>query len=240
MTMAIGKHRVLSFQILGDQNAWKISSKKLVKIQFQCYVIVTQAMLMLNMTNGVKLMVQQTRILAQDTQALLIDVQERLFPHIADRDTLLKKLEVLLKGLQILNIPIMKNQQYSKALGETLPELNAILQSESQIFEKRTFSCCDTAESMQYIQQQNRRCVLLFGIETHVCVLQTAMDLLTQGFQPILVVDAVSSRSLADKEIAIQRMQQAGVILTSVESILFELCRDSLHPDFKAISNLVK
>lgn len=197
-------------------------------------------MLMLNTTNGVRDMVQQTRILAQDTQALLIDVQERLFPHIADNDTLLKKLEILLKGLQILHIPIMKNQQYSKALGETLPELNAILQPENQIFEKRTFSCCDTTHSMQYIQQQHRRCVLLFGIETHVCVLQTAMDLLTHDFQPILVVDAVSSRSLADKEIAIQRMQQAGVILTSVESILFELCRDSLHPDFKAISNLVK
>lgn len=185
-------------------------------------------------------MVQQTRILAENTQALLIDVQERLFPHIADHQALLKKLDILLKGLQILNIPIMKNQQYSKALGETLPELNAILPADAEIFEKRSFSCCDTAYSMQYIQQQNRHCVLLFGIETHVCVLQTAMDLLTQGFQPILVVDAVSSRSFADKEIAIQRMQQAGVILTSVESILFELCRDSLHPDFKAISNLVK
>ncbi|MFB2578536.1 MULTISPECIES: isochorismatase family protein [unclassified Acinetobacter] len=187
------------------------------------------------------------RILTTQTQALLIDVQQRLMPHIAENEVLLKKLQTLLQGLQALNVPIMCNQQYTKALGETLPELVEILTQNNHgnaldltVFEKRSFSCCDTDHSMQHIAAQQRPVVLLFGIETHVCVLQTAMDLLDHGYQPVLVVDAVSSRSLQDKQIAVQRMQQAGVILTTVESILFELCRDSQVAEFKTISNLVK
>lgn len=181
------------------------------------------------------------RILREDTQAMLIDVQERLTPHILDHEKITQKIVTLIKGLQVLDIPIMLNEQYKKGLGETLPEIHDALEGKNtKSFEKVTFSACDNDDSWNHLAQQNRSVVLLFGVEAHVCVMQTALDLLDNGMQPVIIGDAVGSRYPYDKKQAIRRIRRAGGVISTVESILFELCRSSKDPAFKAISNLIK
>ncbi|MFN8207709.1 MAG: isochorismatase family protein [Bacteroidales bacterium] len=178
------------------------------------------------------------RILRNETIALVIDVQERLFPHMDDGEGLKKNLLVFIEGLKILEIPMLLTQQYTKGLGPSLQEIREALPVPS--LEKMTFSCCDEPVILQKIQTAQRKTVLLTGIETHVCVLQTALDLLAMGFQPVLIRDCVSSRKLRDKETALVRMQQEGVLFSSAESVLFELTREAGTETFKAISKLVK
>ena len=181
------------------------------------------------------------RIDRENTQAMIIDIQERLTPHIYDHENIIKKTVTLIKGLQALGIPIMLNEQYKKGLGETLPEIRDVLESDNtKSFEKVTFSACDNDDSWNHLAQQNRGIVLLFGVEAHVCVLQTALDLLDNGMQPVIIGDAVGSRFPYDKKQAIRRIRRAGGVITTVETILFELCRSSKDPAFKTISNLIK
>lgn len=181
------------------------------------------------------------RILVEDTQALLIDVQEKLTPHIFEYENIVKKMAILIQGLQTLGVPIMLNEQYKKGLGETIPELYQLLDEKNrQSFEKTSFSVCDNSPSWVHITSQNRRIALIFGIETHVCVMQTALDLLDNGMQPVIIADAVGSRNPYDKKQALRRMRRAGAVVTTTEAILFELCRDAKNPAFKTISNLVK
>lgn len=181
------------------------------------------------------------RIAREDTQSMVIDVQERLTPHIYDHQNIVKQIVTLIKGLQVLGIPIMLNEQYKKGLGDTLPEIrDTLVGNNAKSFEKVTFSACDNDDSWNHLAQQNRSTVLLFGVETHVCIMQTALDLLDNGMQPVIIGDAVGSRFPYDKKQAIRRIRRAGGVITTVESILFELCRSSKDPAFKTISNLIK
>lgn len=181
------------------------------------------------------------RIARENTQAMIVDVQERLTPHIYDHENIVKKTVILIKGLQALNIPIMLNEQYKKGLGDTLPELRDVLEGDNaKSFEKVTFSACDNNDSWHHLAQQNRSTVLLFGAEAHVCIMQTALDLLDNGMQPVIIGDAVGSRFPYDKKQAIRRIRRAGGVISTVESILFELCRSSEDPAFKTIINLIK
>ncbi len=181
------------------------------------------------------------RIARENTQAMVIDVQERLTPHIENHEAVVKKIVTLIKGLQALDIPIMLNEQYKKGLGDTLPEIRELLtEDNAKSFEKVTFSACDTDTSWHYLAQQNRSTVLLCGVETHVCVLQTALDLLDNGMQPVIIGDAVGSRFPYDKKQALRRIRRAGGVVTTVEAVLFELCRSSQDPAFKTISSLIK
>ncbi|GAA0806004.1 MULTISPECIES: isochorismatase family protein [Psychrobacter] len=181
------------------------------------------------------------RIARENTQAMIIDVQERLTPHIYDHENIIKKTVTIIKGLQALGIPIMLNEQYKKGLGDSLPELRDVLEGDNaKSFEKVTFSACDNNDTWHHLAQQNRSTVLLIGVEAHVCVLQTALDLLDNGMQPVIIGDAVGSRFPYDKKQAIRRIRRAGGIISTVETILFELCRSSEDPAFKTILNLIK
>lgn len=179
------------------------------------------------------------RLLSEQTQAILIDVQDKLTPLIDDYQVVVDNCVKLIQGLKLLNIPLIANEQYPKGLGHTVPALKAVLE-DVPIFEKVTFSACDDVATLSEIQQIAHQYVIVFGIETHVCVLQTVMDLLDNGFVPVVVADAVGSRSKQNKQIALERMSQSGAIMTSVEMVLFELCRSAKNPVFKEISNLVK
>ncbi len=181
------------------------------------------------------------RIAREDTQAMIIDVQERLTQHIFDHENIVKKTVTLIKGLQALGIPIMLNEQYKKGLGDTVPEILDVLDPENtKRFEKVTFSACDNDDAWNHLAQQNRSVVILFGAEAHVCIMQTALDLLDNGMQPVIIGDAVGSRFPYDKKQAIRRIRRAGGVISTVESILFELCRSSQDPAFKTISSLIK
>lgn len=181
------------------------------------------------------------RIMRENCQAMIIDVQEKLTPHIYRHEDIVKKTVTLIKGLQILGVPIVLNEQYKKGLGETLPEvMEALDVDKAKAIEKVTFSACDNDDTWNYLAQQNRISVLVFGVETHVCVMQTVLDLLDNGMQPVVIADATGSRSAYDRRQAIRRMRRAGAVITTTEAILFELCRSSKDPAFKAISQLIK
>ncbi len=179
------------------------------------------------------------RIKAEDCVFVQVDVQERLFPHIQNNEELEKNLVTLVKGLQLHEIPMIVNEQYKKGIGETIASLKE-LTDEYPHFEKTSFSCCGNEDGLCAIKDTGKKVVILAGIETHVCVLQTALDLLEEGLQPVLVTDCVNSRKEKDKDIAIKRMIQAGVIPTTYESLLFELTVNAKNPVFKEISKLVK
>jgi nicotinamidase-related amidase len=179
------------------------------------------------------------RITKENTFGLIIDFQERLFPAMNKKEELLKNTKILIEGLQQLEISLLLTQQYTKGLGETIPEIKSAITSFEPI-EKRAFSCCDEQEVNQKLSDLKAKNIILCGIESHVCVLQTAVDLKEAGYNPIVVMDCVSSRRPESIEIAKERFRFEGIMMTSMESILFELTRSSEVEGFKAISKLVK
>lgn len=179
------------------------------------------------------------RIPRDNTVAIIIDIQERLVPHIHDNETIAGNTEILIKGMQVLGIPIHVTQQYSKGLGHTIPRIESLFESFGFI-EKTAFSCCDEQDLVRALKATGKKYVLIAGIESHVCVLQTVIDLMDQGYVPVVIEDCVSSRKPSDKSIAMERMRSEGAIISSYESILFELCRFSGTEEFKSISKLVK
>jgi nicotinamidase-related amidase len=179
------------------------------------------------------------RITKEFTTGLIIDIQERLFPAMHEKETLLKNCQILIQGLTELKIPLLVTQQYTKGLGETVSEIKSII-SDFSFVEKRDFSCCDEPVAMQKLNETGTRNIIICGIESHVCVLQTAVDLKESGFNPIVVMDCVSSRTKENIEMARERFRYEGIMMTSYESILFELTCSSSAYEFKGISKLVK
>jgi nicotinamidase-related amidase len=179
------------------------------------------------------------RIIRENTIGLFIDIQEKLFPHMLEKEQLEQNIIKLISGLKALEVSYFVTEQYTKGLGFTISPLKEAL-GEYKAFEKKTFSCCDEPHFISKLKASGKRNIILCGIETHVCVLQTAIDLLTEGYQPVVIEDCVSSRKLPDKKTAIERMRQEGAIISSLESILFELTRASGTETFKVVSGLVK
>ena len=179
------------------------------------------------------------RIKAEDSLFCLVDVQDKLYPHVTNKDEVEKNLITLVKGLKVLSIPFIVNEQYKKGIGETIPSLKELVQDYPH-FEKTTFSCCQNEPTMEAITAADKKVVIVAGIETHVCVLQTCIDLLEGGFEVVLVTDCCTSRKQNDTDVAIARLIQAGVIPTTYESLLFELTLNAKNPVFKEISSLVK
>ena len=179
------------------------------------------------------------RILLGDTVAVCVDIQEKFTGIIYKFDKIFKNTQKLIDGLNILEVPILVTEQYPKGLGYTISEIKQHL-SEYNPIEKVAFSCCGSDDFCDAIKKTGKKIVIVFGIETHVCVLQTVLDLIEMGYQPVLIEDCVSSRNKSDRKIALNRMRQEGAILTSYESVLFELSKVAGTEKFKQISNLVK
>lgn len=177
------------------------------------------------------------KLTPENTTALIIDLQEKLVPAMDDYQRLIKQSQFLLEGLAVYKIPVVQTRQYPKGLGDTISEIKAAAEN-AAIFDKTTFSCLETAEIRNHFVADSRPNVLLTGIETHICVLQTALDLLELGKKVYLVVDCLSSRNPFDSKIALKRMIQTGVAPTTSEAALFELTRAAGSPEFKAISKL--
>jgi nicotinamidase-related amidase len=205
------------------------------------------------------------RIILEQTSALLIDVQERLFPHMSERETLEHNLPILLTGLRILGVPLLVTQQYTKGLGSTIPALQETLgwttssafaaqkraastdpagtpvpTGDAPYIEKIAFSCFDEPAFTKAFEALGRKRILLAGIEAHVCVLQTAVDLQQAGYTPVVIENCTSSRRENDKRIAFERLRAEGILVSTYESILFELTREAGTDTFRAISRLVK
>jgi len=180
------------------------------------------------------------RLNREETLLLIIDIQERLAAQMADREKVIANTVRLIEVSKILDFPLLITEQYPKGLGSTESEIKDSLAEKYQPHEKLSFSCCGTDAFVNAVKQTEAISVMLVGMETHVCVLQTALDLLVGGYQVFLIVDAVCSRRETDYEIAVQRMRDAGVILTTTEMVIFELMKVAGTPEFKAILPLVK
>jgi isochorismate hydrolase len=179
------------------------------------------------------------RITRENTVGLIIDIQEKLVPVMAEHEDLLRNCKILIGGLQELGIPLIVTQQYTKGLGATVEPIRSVIKDFSPI-EKREFSCCDASQVTERLKGTNAKRVIICGIESHVCVLQTAIDLKEAGYIPAVVMDCVSSRSWSSLDLAAERFRYEGIMMVSCESVLFELTRTSAAPEFKAISNLIK
>jgi hypothetical protein len=179
------------------------------------------------------------RIIPAETQCMIIDMQEKLVPAMFNKEACEDRVCMLARGLNLLEIPMLITQQYTKGLGGSLPSVYEAAGTK-EFFDKRTFSCAQDENIVAALQKKNRKNVLICGTEAHVCVLQTCIDLKALGFQPILVIDAIASRKKSDLKAAIKRAMQEGVMITTAEAVLFELTVDSRHPKFRDISNVVK
>lgn len=173
------------------------------------------------------------------TALIIIDLQERLLARMPDAQALADHSQALLEAARILEIPVLASEQYPQGLGPTVPALKALL-PEQLIISKHTFSCCREPRFMTALTALQRHQIIICGIEAHVCVLQTAADLIARGYQVQAVVDAISARTAANKSIGLKRIQQIGGCLTSVESCIFELLETSAGPEFKSILTLIK
>ena len=170
---------------------------------------------------------------------LVVDVQTRLTQAVRSGQAMVGEIVKLVRGFRILGLPIFATEQYPKGLGHTEPRILEALGGNSAVV-KATFSCCGAPDLISNIRSQGIRQILLSGTEAHVCVQQTALDLLSRDFQVQLAVDAVASRKELDYRTALDRMARSGVILTSVESALFELLEISGTAEFKQVASLIK
>lgn len=182
-------------------------------------------------------------LLASEQSILVIvDIQQRLLsamPDVAAHQMTTNTIR-LLASADSLSVPVLLSEQYPKGLGATHPDVIAALPEGARRFEKTAFSCFRAPGFVPVLRALIRPQVVLVGQETHVCVLQTALDLLSAGFQVFVVEDAVCSRSASHKNNALDRMRQAGAIVINYESVIFEWLGDARHPDFKTLSALVK
>ena len=172
---------------------------------------------------------------------LVIDMQEKLLPAMDKKEELLENSAILLEGFQTLKIPVISTVQYKKGLGEITPLLlNLLNNSNSTSIEKFEFSCMKNEIFAEKLQTFDRRKIFVIGIESHICVEQTVLDLIDEDYHPIVIADCISSRNPYDKKIALKRMRDYGADITTYESALFELLVTSKAPEFKTISNFIK
>jgi nicotinamidase-related amidase len=169
----------------------------------------------------------------------VVDVQGKLAQLMHGRDALFKNIQILIQAAKILEIPILWCQQRPDALGPTVPEIAQHL-TDIEPINKAAFSCCGAEQFNAILKELGRNQILLCGIETHVCIYQTAIDLLRRDFNVNIIADAVSSRALENKQIAINRMAAEGVKISSTEMALFKLLKTAEHPKFRQIAKLIK
>ncbi len=179
-------------------------------------------------------------MLMTDRAALVIvDVQGKLAELMFEKDRLYDNLVKFTKAAKLMSIPIIWNEQIPEKLGVTIPELAELLVDQKPIA-KNSFSCCGNEEFMAALKSSGRKQVILCGIESHVCVYQTAIDLLKDSYEVHLLTDAISSRTPENYELGIHRMESAGAVATSVEMALFEMLKIAEGDIFRQVIRIVK
>lgn len=176
----------------------------------------------------------------EKTALVIIDFQEAFRSPINDFAQIASRISIAVRGFQTLNLPVIITEQYPKGLGRTAEEILFLMPQEFEFVEKSAFSSCGANSFVKKLLASEARQILLCGLETHVCVNQTAHDLLNENFAVHLLTDCVGSRFSQDKEAGLNKMLGSGVVPSSVEMALFELMRDSKHEQFKEIQSLIK
>ena len=181
----------------------------------------------------------QHRLKRAETGLVVVDIQERLLPMIFEKERLVQNTVRLIKGASILGLPIFATEQYRKGLGATAPEVARVI-AEFAPREKVLFSACGAAGFMEDLKAKAVSDVLLCGMEAHVCILHTCLDLLDGRFHVFVVADAVSSRTADNHRLGVERMRDAGAVIVSTEMALFELVERAGTDEFKQILALVR
>jgi len=174
-----------------------------------------------------------------NTVLLIVDIQDRLFRVMHEKEDLLENVRKLILGARVLGLPMVMSEQYPEGIGKTIPEVASLIPDVPGI-RKMTFSCCANKQCNSALAFTERNQVLIAGIEAHICVYQTAMDLQDGGYQVQVVADAVSSRTPRNRDIGILKMRDAGIEITSVEIALFELLKTAEANRFREMSKILK
>lgn len=181
------------------------------------------------------------KLLDRNKAALVVvDVQEAFRSAIPEFPQIASRISIAIRSFQLLNLPVIITEQYPKGLGRTAEEILFSVPSEFEFVEKTSFSSCGAASFTERLRASGANQIVLCGLESHICVNQTAHDLLAESFEVHLLTDCVGSRFTADKEAALRKMQGSGVIPSSLEMALFELLGDSRHEQFKEVQSLIK
>ena len=175
----------------------------------------------------------------ENTQLVILDIQGKLSQIVYQSEEVLRNSSILIEGCKHLELPIVWVEQMPDKLGVTHPAIAELLSSKTPV-KKSSFSAWDNIEFQQQLYDNQRKKVLLIGIETHICIYQTAVDLLANGYEVSVIADAVSSRTESNKQIGLTMLRDAGATLLSTEAALFALLRTAQHPKFKEIARLVK
>jgi nicotinamidase-related amidase len=176
----------------------------------------------------------------KQTALVVIDVQESFRTHVPDFAEMAARVALVSHAARLLGLPLIITEQYPKGLGRTAAEIRAVLPGDIEPIEKTAFSSCGAQEFVSQLESAGARQVLLCGIEAHVCVNQTAHDLLALGLQVHLLTDCISSRTEQNRRTGLDKMLRSGALPSSTELALFELMRDARHEQFKAIQKLIK
>jgi len=179
------------------------------------------------------------RLRAESSILVVVDIQDKLLVKIPTATALVRNAGFLLDVAVLLGVPARATEQYPKGLGPTTADIKRRLPDTEPLPAKTTFSCCGAGTFLEELEMLHRPNVVLVGMETHVCVAQTALDLLAAGLHVYLPVDALAARNAIDHDTAIRRLEQAGAVPTTVEAVAFEWTADAAHPQFKAVSALV-
>lgn len=179
---------------------------------------------------------------AKNSLLIVVDLQTKLSAAMpeAEAELMTANAHSLVEAAELLGIPVLLTEQYPKGLGSTDTTITDILSEGTLIFDKTGFSCCTAEGFTDTVANTDRKQIILIGQEAHVCVLQTALELMHLGYQVQIAEDAICSRKAEHKFYALQRMQQQGATITNYESVLFEWVKDSAHPEFKKISGLLR
>ena len=172
----------------------------------------------------------------EKTLFLIIDVQEKLLNAIFNKESVKKEANILAEAARVLNIPVIVTEQYPKGLGQTIGNIN----DNAQVFEKTSFNAIEDLELLSEIKKSGRNQIIVFGIETHICVYQTVVALLDEKFDVTVVADACGSRAEREYNFGIDCMKRYGASIKTAEMVLFELLKSSKHPNFKDIQALIK
>ena len=175
------------------------------------------------------------RIEREQAVAIVVDYQEKLVPAMNNKEQLLHNSCILLEGLKILDVPMVITQQYTKGLGMTVEEITQAVGT-AEYIDKISFTAYDCVKE----QIRDKKHVIVCGIESHICVLQTVIDLKAAGFVPVLVADCVDSRKESDKQVALERARQEGTIVTTYEALLFELLKVAGTETSKKVQKLIR
>ncbi len=179
---------------------------------------------------------------SENSTLLLVDIQDKLISIMPGKvmDRLKKNTILLLNAASLLSIPVIATRQYPKGLGPIDKEITEMLDENTLRYDKTCFSCAGVDNLIEDLKKNGRSQIIVTGIEAHICVIQTALDLLVEGFQVFVVIDAVASRQRENYENAIARLQQAGVVCINSESVVFEWLKDASHQAFKTLSAMVR